>query len=99
MGIKVRIPTPLRKLTNGESEVEANGADISELIDDLEKNYPGIKGKLCEENGNVRKFLNIYLNDDDIRFMDSLATEVRDGDSVSLIPAIAGGIHKSSQLI
>ena len=92
MGINVRIPTPLRKLTNGESEVEANGADISELIDDLEKNYPGIKGKLCEDNGNVRKFLNIYLNDDDIRFMDSLATEVRDGDNVSLIPAIAGGI-------
>ena len=92
MGINVRIPTPLRKLTNGESEVEANGADISQLIDDLEKNYPGIKGKLCEDNGNVRKFLNIYLNDDDIRFMDSLATEVRDGDNVSLIPAIAGGI-------
>lgn len=92
MGIKVRIPTPLRKLTNGESEVEANGADISELIDDLEKSYPGIKSKLCEENGNVRKFLNIYLNDDDIRFMDSLATEVRDGDNISLIPAIAGGI-------
>ena len=92
MGIKVRIPTPLRKLTNGESEVEANGANISELIDDLEKSYPGIKGKLCEENGNVRKFLNIYLNDDDIRFMDSLATEVRDGDNISLIPAIAGGI-------
>ena len=92
MGIKVRIPTPLRKLTNGESEVEANGADISELIDDLEKSYPGIKDKLCEENGNVRKFLNIYLNDDDIRFMDSLATELRDGDNVSLIPAIAGGI-------
>ncbi len=92
MGINVRIPTPLRKLTNGESEVEANGADISELIDDLEKSYPGIKGKLCDENGAVRKFLNIYLNDDDIRFMDSLATEVRDGDNVSLIPAIAGGI-------
>lgn len=92
MGIKVRIPTPLRKLTNGESEVEANGADISELIDDLEKSYPGIKSKLCEENGNVRKFLNIYLNDDDIRFMDSLATEVREGDNISLIPAIAGGI-------
>ena len=92
MGINVRIPTPLRKLTNGESEVEANGADISQLIDDLEKNYPGIKGKLCEDNGNVRKFLNIYLNDDDIRFMYSLATEVKDGDNVSLIPAIAGGV-------
>ena len=92
MGIKVRIPTPLRKLTNGESEVEANGADISQLIDDLEKNYPGIKEKLCDDNGAVRKFLNIYLNDDDIRFMDSLATEVRDGDNISLIPAIAGGI-------
>ena len=92
MGINVRIPTPLRKITDGKSEVEANGGTISQIIDDLEKSYPGIKGKLCDDNGAVRKFLNIYLNDDDIRFMDSLSTEVRDGDNISLIPAIAGGI-------
>ena len=91
MGVNVRIPTPLRKITDGKSEVEARGSNILEIIEDLEASYPGIKGKLCEENGSVRKFLNIYINDDDIRFMDSLDTEVRDGDSISLIPAIAGG--------
>lgn len=91
MGVSVRIPTPLRKLTEGKSEVEASGASVAEIIDNLEGSYPGLKEKLCEENGNVRKFLNIYLNDEDIRFMDSLATEVRDGDTLALIPAIAGG--------
>lgn len=91
MGVSVRIPTPLRKLTQGKSEVEAAGGSVADIIDDLENNYPGLKEKLCEENGAVRKFLNIYLNDEDIRFMDSLATEVRDGDTLALIPAIAGG--------
>lgn len=91
MGVSVRIPTPLRKLTEGKSEVEASGASVAEIIDNLESSYPGLKEKLCEENGNVRKFLNIYLNDEDIRFMDSLATEVREGDTLALIPAIAGG--------
>lgn len=91
MGVSVRIPTPLRKLTEGKSEVEASGASVAEIIDNLENSYPGLKEKLCEENGNVRKFLNIYLNDEDIRFMDSLATEVREGDTLALIPAIAGG--------
>jgi len=91
MGVSVRIPTPLRKLTEGKNEVEANGVSVAEIIDDLESSYPGLKEKLCEENGSVRKFLNIYLNDEDIRFMDSLATEVRDGDTLALIPAIAGG--------
>ena len=91
MGVSVRIPTPLRKLTEGKSEVEASGVNVAEVIDNLESNFPGLKDKLCEENGAVRKFLNIYLNDEDIRFMDSLATEVRDGDSLALIPAIAGG--------
>ncbi|MDH3975920.1 MAG: MoaD/ThiS family protein [Deltaproteobacteria bacterium] len=91
MGVSVRIPTPLRKLTEGKSEVEANGGNVGEIIDNLESSYPGLKEKLCEENGSVRKFLNIYLNDEDIRFMDSLATEVREGDTLALIPAIAGG--------
>ncbi len=91
MKIKVRIPTPLRKFTNGESEVQASGGNIAELIDDLDSNYNGIKEKLCDETGNPRKFLNIYLNDEDIRFMDNLSTELRDGDTVALVPAIAGG--------
>ena len=89
--IKVRIPTPLRPMTGGKNEVEIAGNTVAEIIDNLENSYPGLKEKLCEENGNVRKFLNIYLNDEDIRFMDSLATEVREGDTLALIPAIAGG--------
>lgn len=91
MAISVRIPTPLRKFTDGKEEVEANGVNIAEVVEDLEANYPGIKEKLCDDKGSVRKFLNIYLNDEDIRFMESLNTEVRDGDSLSLVPAIAGG--------
>jgi len=94
MKVKVRIPTPLRKFTHGESEVQVTGSNIAELIDDLEKNFNGIKEKLCDEKGNPRKFLNIYLNDEDIRFMESLSTELRDGDTVALVPAIAGGMSK-----
>lgn len=91
MGVNVRIPTPLRKFTGGKDEVEVSGASIIEVIEDLENNFPGIKDKLCDESGKVRKFLNIYLNDEDVRFMDSVNTEVRDGDSIALVPAIAGG--------
>lgn len=91
MGVNVRIPTPLRKFTGGKGEVEVSGASITEVIDDLENSFPGIKDKLCDESGKVRKFLNIYLNDEDVRFMDSVDTEVRDGDSIALVPAIAGG--------
>ncbi len=92
MGVNVRIPTPLRKFTGGKDEVEVSGASVIEVIDDLENSFPGIKDKLCDESGKVRKFLNIYLNDEDVRFMDSVDTEVRDGDSIALVPAIAGGI-------
>ena len=92
MGVSVRIPTPLRKITDGKSEVDAAGGNISQIIDNMEQSYPGIKQKLCDESGAMRKFLNIYLNDEDIRFMDGLATEVREGDTLSLIPAIAGGL-------
>lgn len=90
MAITVRIPTPLRTLTEGRDEVEAAGSNIRELIEDLEKNYPGMKERLCDEKG-VRRFVNIYQNEEDIRFLDSLDTEVKDGDSVSIVPAIAGG--------
>ena len=91
MAVNVRIPTPLRKFTDGKDEVEASGNTVAEMLDNLEVNFPGIKEKLCDESGKLRKFLNIYLNDEDIRFMDSLDTELREGDSLALIPAIAGG--------
>ena len=91
MAVSVRIPTPLRKFTDGKNEVEASGNTVIEVVDNLEANFPGIKEKLCDESGKLRKFLNIYLNDEDIRFMDSLDTELKEGDSLALIPAIAGG--------
>ena len=91
MSVKVRIPTPLRKITNNSDEVTAEGANVGEVIEDLEKNYPGIKERICEEDGRLRRFVNLYLNDEDIRFMKNLETEVKDGDELSIIPAIAGG--------
>ena len=91
MPIKVRIPTPLRKLTNNKDEVEGAGKNIKELIDDVERQYPGLKERICEDDGKVRRFVNIYVNDEDIRFKNSIDTELKDGDEVSIIPAIAGG--------
>ncbi len=91
MSIKVRIPTPLQKLTNNQSEVECNAKNIKELIENLDEKYPGIKGRLCDENGNLRRFVNIFVNDQDIRFLNGDKTELKDGDEVSIIPAIAGG--------
>ena len=91
MAVKVRIPTPLMKLTNNQSEVSASGGTIAELFNDLESQYGGIKERICEENGTPRRFINIYLNEEDIRFLDGENTQVKDGDEVSIIPAIAGG--------
>jgi molybdopterin synthase sulfur carrier subunit len=91
MAVKVRIPTPLRKITGGNDEVTAEGRNISEIIDDLEKNYPGLKERICEPDGALRRFVNLYLNDEDIRFKENLATELKDNDELSIIPAIAGG--------
>ena len=91
MSITVRIPTPLQKLTGGKSEVEAEGKDVRELIENLEKNFPGIKERLCDEQGKVRRFINIYVNEEDIRFLQQDQTSLKDGDEVSIIPAIAGG--------
>ncbi len=92
MAVKVRIPTPLRKLTEGKDEVTAEGTTVREVIDDLEKRYPGIKERICEEDGSIRKFVNLYVNDEDIRFKLNLDTELKEGDELSIIPAIAGGM-------
>ncbi len=91
MSVTVRIPTPLRRLTQNLAEVETEGANIEGIIDNLEASYPGMKERLCDEGGNIRRFVNIYLNDEDIRFLDGKATPVADGAEISIIPAIAGG--------
>jgi sulfur-carrier protein len=87
----VRIPTPLRKLTDGKEEVSAAGATVGEVLTNLEGNYPGLKARICEDDGSVKRFVNIFANDEDIRFLDNLDTPVKDGDEVSIVPAIAGG--------
>ena len=92
MAIKVRIPTPLMKLTDNQSEVSAEGATISEIINNLENQFNGIKDRICEENGAPRRFINIYVNEEDIRFLEGEKTVVKDGDEISIIPAIAGGV-------
>ncbi len=89
--IKVRIPTPLRPLTKNQGEVETNGASVAELIDNLEATHPGIKGRLCDESGELRRFVNIYVNEEDVRFLNGKDTDLKDGDEVSIVPAIAGG--------
>ena len=87
----VRIPTPLRKLTQGKEEVMAAGSTVGEVITDLEANYPGIKARICDDNGEVRRFVNIFANDEDIRFLKNLDTQVGESDEISIVPAIAGG--------
>ena len=91
MAASVRIPTPLRKFTNGQSDVEIEGESVGEVIDNLEASHSGIKEKLIDESGSIRRFVNVYLNEEDIRFLDGADTEVKDGDSVTIVPAIAGG--------
>ncbi len=87
----VRIPTPLRKLTEGKEEVSAAGATVGEVITNLDGSYPGIKARICDDDGQVKRFVNIFANDEDIRFLDNLDTPVKDNDEVSIVPAIAGG--------
>ena len=89
--IRVRIPTPLRPMTGGKSEVEMEGSTIAQMIDNLGAAFPGIQERLCDEDGKIRRFINIYLNEEDIRFLAGKDTSLKDGDEVSIIPAIAGG--------
>jgi sulfur-carrier protein len=91
MSVRVRVPTPLRKYTNGADEVAAQGPNVRALVDDLEKKYPGIKERICDETGKVRRFVNVYVNGDDIRFLQNLETSLKEGDNISIVPAIAGG--------
>ena len=90
MPVKVNIPTPMRQHTDNQAVVEASGTSVKDLLDNLGKKYPGIVSRLFE-NGQVRRFVNIYINDEDIRYLDNLQTAVKDGDELSIIPAVAGG--------
>jgi molybdopterin synthase sulfur carrier subunit len=89
--IKVRIPTPLRPLTKGQGEVETKAGSVVEMIEVLNSTHPGIKDRLCDETGELRRFVNIYVNEEDIRFLTGKDTPLKDGDEVSIVPAIAGG--------
>jgi sulfur-carrier protein len=91
MAVKVLIPTPLQKLTRDQATVECNATDINGLLADLEANCPGLKARLCDESGKLRRFVNFYVNSEDIRFLDNEKTALKDGDEVSIVPAIAGG--------
>lgn len=91
MAIKIRVPTPLQKLTQNQGEVEASGKTVKEALADLEKRYPGIRERLYDDKGSLRRFINFYVNDEDIRFLQSDATALKDGDELSIVPAIAGG--------
>ncbi len=91
MRVKVRIPMLLQKLTQNRAEVVGNGSTIGELIDDLEKKFPGIKERICDETGKVRSFISIYVNEENVRFLQKGETPLKDGDEISIIPAIVGG--------
>lgn len=91
MAVKVLIPTPLQKFTQDKATVECDGGTINELLDSLEQNCPGIKGRLCDDQGQLRRFVNFYVNSEDIRFLDGANTALKEGDEVSIVPAVAGG--------
>jgi len=91
MNVSVRIPTILRTYTGGESEVAASGTTLGEVLDDLDGNYAGIKGRILDEAGELRRFVNVYVGNDDVRFLDNLATPTPEGTQISVIPAVAGG--------
>ena len=98
MAISVNVPTPLRKLTDNQAEVEIDAASVEELIDGLENAHAGIKEKLLDESGDIRRYVNIFVNDEDIRFLEGKETELRDGDNVSIVPSIAGGRRQVDSL-
>jgi MoaD family protein len=91
MAIEVKIPTILRTYTKGEKAVQGSGDTLASLIDDLDASYPGIKGRLITDDGGLHRFVNVYVNDEDVRFTGSLDTKLTDGDAVTVLPAVAGG--------
>lgn len=88
----IRIPTPLRNLTANAAEVSVSASTVGAALDSLESKHKGIKARICDEKGNVRRFVNVFLNDEDIRFLQNLDTPLKDGDHLSIVPAIAGGL-------
>ncbi len=91
MAVKVLIPTPLQKFTKDQATVECEGSTIADLLDSLEQSCPGIKARICNEEGELRRFINFYVNSEDIRFLDGKNTALNEGDEVSIVPAVAGG--------
>lgn len=91
MSVMIRIPTPLRRMTNGVAKVEIDASDVSDMVEQLDSSYPGFKARLVDENGDLRYFVNIYLNGEDVRFLQGLDTSTKSGDEVSIVPAVAGG--------
>ena len=91
MSVNVRIPAPLRRLTNGQDKVSGDGGTVAEVIADLDGQYPGISERLCDESGELRNFVNLYVNGEDVRFLDGLGSTTKAGDEVSIVPAVAGG--------
>ena len=92
MAITVRIPTPMRKLTQEQKQIEAQGSTVKDILHDLCEQYPELGERICDERGEVRRFVNLYLNDEDVRFKNGKDTPVADGDTLSIVPAIAGGV-------
>jgi len=91
MSVLVRIPTPLRRITNGQDKVNVEGATINEIVGSLESEFPGIKERLCDEQGELRNFVNVYVNGEDVRFLQGIETATKEGDEISIVPAVAGG--------
>ena len=90
-GVVIRIPTPLRRVTNGRDKVEVEAASLAEIIDGLDAEFPGMKERLMDESGELRYFVNIYLNGEDVRFLEGTGTATKEGDEISIVPAVAGG--------
>src|SRR5690242_9316198 len=99
MAAKVRIPAPLRKLTKEQPVVDCQGKTVEEILANLEKNYPGIRERICDENGQIRRFINVFVNGEDIRFKEGAKTAVTEGAEISIIPAIAGGAPVSGSKV
>ena len=91
MSVTIRIPGPLRRVTNGQSQVSVNATTVAEAIDSLDSEHTGIKDRICDETGGLRYFVNVYLNGEDVRFLDGTNTQVKSGDELSIVPAVAGG--------